>query len=129
VLEAIQEYRAGARAAASDAKISKPAEETLRLLNEGRTFEEIARARNRRTQAVVSLIAEMIERGEARFQAGWFSAERFGQIAEACRRLGMDRLKPLKEALAADVTYEEIKLVVAHLRSLGDVAGGENAGL
>lgn len=125
VLAAIRRFREGARAAASDAKISKPAEETLRLLKEGRTFEEIARARNRRVQAVVSLIAEMIERGEAQFQAGWFSAERYGEIVEACRRLGMDRLKPLKEALAADVSYEEIRLVVAHLRSLGDVDEGE----
>jgi len=125
VLEAIRRFREGARTATIDAKISKPAEETLRLLEEGRTFEEIARLRSRRVQAVVSLIAEMIERGEAQFQAGWFSAERYGQIAEACRRLGMDRLKPLKEALAADVTYEEIKLVVAHLRSLEDVNDGK----
>jgi ATP-dependent DNA helicase RecQ len=127
VLATIRRFREGARAAAIDAKISKPAEETLRLLKEGRTFEEIARARNRRVQGVVSLIAEMIERGEAQFQAGWFSAERYEQIVEACRRLGMDRLKLLKEALASEITYEEIRLVVAHLRSLRDVAGGENA--
>ena len=127
VLEAIRRFRADARAASTEGKISKPAEETLRLLLEGRTFEEIARARNRRVEAVVSQIAEMIERGEVRFQVGWFSAAKYGQVVEACRRLGMDRLKPLKEALSADTTYEEIKLVVAHLRSLRDASGREAA--
>jgi hypothetical protein len=38
-------------------------------------------------------------------------------IATACRELGLDRLKPIKEALPPDATYEEIKLVAAHLRT------------
>jgi hypothetical protein len=29
----------------------------------------------------------------------------------------MDRLKPLKEALPPEIPYEEIRLVVAHLRT------------
>jgi hypothetical protein len=34
-----------------------------------------------------------------------------------CKELGAERLKPLKDALPAEITYEEIRLVAAHWRS------------
>jgi hypothetical protein len=40
-------------------------------------------------------------------------------IASACERAGLDnltRLKPLKEVLPPEITYEEIRLVLARLR-------------
>jgi len=49
ILEAIQNFRQGQRADSSwKAKPSRPAEETLKLLAEGRTFEEIAQIRRGR---------------------------------------------------------------------------------
>jgi hypothetical protein len=33
-----------------------------------------------------------------------------------CAVIGYERLKPLKDALPAEITFEEIKLVVARLR-------------
>jgi ATP-dependent DNA helicase RecQ len=86
-------------------------------LEEGRTFVEIAQIRQRTLRAVVSLVADLIERGDAEFQPNWLPAERYNQIAAACRQLGMDRLKPLKEALPPDIPYEEIRLVIARLRA------------
>ena len=118
ILEAIQSFRQGQRADTSwKAKPSRPAEETLKLLAEGRTFEEIAQIRQRTLRAVVSLVADLIERGEAKFQPGWMAPERYDLIAAACQQLGMDRLKPLKEVLPAEVPYEEIRLVIACLRA------------
>ena len=118
ILEAIQKFRQGQRADDGwRAKPSRPAEETLKLLEEGRTFSEIAQIRQRTLRAVVSLVADMIERGDAEFQPGWLSPERYNQIADACRQLGMDRLKPLKEALPPEIPYEEIRLVIARLRT------------
>jgi ATP-dependent DNA helicase RecQ len=118
ILEAIQNFRQGQRSDSSwKAKPSRPAEETLKLLAEGRTFEEIAQIRQRTLRAVVSLVADLIERGEAKFQSGWMAPERYKQIAAACQQLGMDRLKPLKEALPSEIPYEEIRLVIASLRA------------
>ena len=118
ILGAIQNFRQGQRADDSwKAKPSRPAEETLKLLGEGRTFVEIAQIRQRTLRAVVSLVADLIERGDAEFQPKWLPAERYNQIAAACRELGMDRLKPLKEALPPDIPYEEIRLVIARLRA------------
>jgi ATP-dependent DNA helicase RecQ len=118
ILDALRCFRQGDRAS-EDAKpkVSSPAKETLRLLKEGRTFAEISQIRARTLRAVVSLVADLIERGEAEFQPNWLAPERYNQIAAACRQLGMDRLKPLKEALPPEIPYEEIRLVIARLRS------------
>jgi ATP-dependent DNA helicase RecQ len=118
ILKAIQDFRQGQRADSGwRAKPSRPAEETLKLLGEGRTFDEIAQIRQRTLRAVVSLVADLIERGDTEFQPNWLAPQRYEQIAAACRRLGMDRLKPLKEALPLEIRYEEIRLVIAGLRS------------
>jgi ATP-dependent DNA helicase RecQ len=118
ILEALHRFRQGERASNEDKqKVSSPAKETQRLLEEGRTFAEIAQIRQRTLRAVVSLVADLIERGDAEFQPGWLAAERYNQVTAACRELGMDRLKPLKEALPPEIPYEEIRLVIAHLRS------------
>jgi ATP-dependent DNA helicase RecQ len=118
ILVAIRRFREGDRARNDwKAQASRPAEETLRLLEEGRTFEEIAQHRGRQVRAVIALVADMIERGEAEFQPEWLAPDRYTLIAAACQQLGLDRLKPLKEALPPEITYEEIKLVVAKLRS------------
>jgi ATP-dependent DNA helicase RecQ len=95
---------------------SAAARETLELLTQGHTFEDIARVRGRKLSTVVSLIAELVETGEAQFQSSWMPTQTYTQIADACRTLGTDRLKPLKDALPDEITYEEIKLVVASLR-------------
>src|SRR5260370_4771363 len=118
IVKGIQDFRQGERAESRwRAKPSRPAEEPLKLLGEGRTFDEIAQIRQRTLRAVVSLVADLIERGDTEFQPNWLAPERYEQIAAACRQLGMDRLKPLKEALPLEIPYEEIRLVIADLRS------------
>ncbi|HEV2196586.1 MAG TPA: RecQ family ATP-dependent DNA helicase [Candidatus Acidoferrum sp.] len=117
ILAALERFRNGERARVETAaRGPRPAEETLRLLQEGRTFEEIAQIRNRKLSSVISLVAEIIERGEIDFQSEWLAPEVFDQIAGACQRCGMERLKPIKEALPEEITYEQIRLVAAQLR-------------
>jgi hypothetical protein len=65
----------------------------------------------------VSMVSDMVESGEVEFRPEWIAVERLAQIQEACGRLGAERLKPLKDALPAEITYEEIRLVSAHWRS------------
>jgi ATP-dependent DNA helicase RecQ len=118
ILDALRRFHQGERATGEGKlKVSSPAKETLRLLAEGRTFEEIAQIRARTLRAVVFLVADLIERGEAIFQPNWLPSERYSQIATACHQLGMDRLKPLKEVLPPEIPYEEIRLVIARLRT------------
>jgi ATP-dependent DNA helicase RecQ len=116
ILDALARFRAGARAAVAHEKKLKPAEETLRLLAEGHTFAEIAKIRGRQLVTVVTMIAAMVERGELEFQPGWVDASKQQRIEAAYVELGTALLKPIKEALPPEITFEDIRLVVAKLR-------------
>lgn len=116
ILEALAEFKNGARASAPLEVKSKPAEETIRLLGEGHSFLEIAKLRGRHLGSVVDLIANLVEKGELQFQPGWIEEAKLASIEEACGRLGTRALKPIKDALPPEITYEEIRLVVARLR-------------
>ncbi len=116
ILAALQRYREGARASAQAEKKSAPAEETLRLLAEGKSFEEIAKIRERQLSTVVNAVASLVERGQLEFQPAWIDRTRQSVIEAACAKLGTERLKTLKDALPPEITYDEIRLVVARLR-------------
>ncbi len=116
ILDALARFRNGARATEAPPASSDPAGETLRLLEQGKTLQEIAQIRGRQLSTVVSMVAEMVERGDVDFEPGWIPEDNQEKIEAACARLGTERFKPLKEALPDQVTYDEIKLVVAHLR-------------
>lgn len=117
ILDALQRFSNGERANSDwHATASQPREDTLQLLGEGRTFEEIAQIRGRKLSSVVDMVVKLMEDGELRFDAKWFSAERYAQIASAVQQFGKERLKPVKEALPEEITYGEIRLVAAHLR-------------
>ena len=116
ILETLERFRSGARATAVQETKPKPREETVRLLLEGRTFAEIAKVRGRQLKTVVELVASLVEEGELEFQSDWIAPAKKVRIEAACAQLGVERLKPLKDALPAEIKFEEIKLVVAHLR-------------
>jgi ATP-dependent DNA helicase RecQ len=116
ILEALRRFESGARASVAREPKAKPAEETMRLLAEGRTFDEIAKLRGRQLASVVDLVSGLVEKGELEFQADWIGPGKLTQIEAACARLGLERLKALKEALPPEVSFEEIRLVVAWLR-------------
>ena len=120
ILDAIQRFRGGARAAAAVEGKSRPAEQTVRLLAEGRTFEEISKIRGRQVSTIVSMVATLVEGGEVEFQPAWVDKDRQTIIEAAGAKVGLDWLKPLKDALPPEITYSEIKLVAASLRRKRD---------
>jgi ATP-dependent DNA helicase RecQ len=115
IFAALEAFRNGARAE-RQVRQASPAEETTALLAESKSFEEIARIRGRRLSTVVELVAELVAEGRVDYRMDWIGEARHNQIAEAVRRLGADRLKLLKDALPPDVTYEELRLVVAWVK-------------
>ena len=117
ILQALRNFGAGARAAPAVASESTPAEQTLRLLSEGRNFEEIARIRARQISTVVCTVASLIETGQVKLDAKWISPDAQPLIEAACLKQGVERLRDIKEAVPPYVSFEDIRLVVAHLRA------------
>ena len=115
ILNALEKFRQGTRASGSDRAV-KPGDETLRLLSEGRTLEEVAQIRGRQMSTIVSAVANLLETGQVEFQSAWVTREKLLVIEAACGKVGMERLKALKDILPPEISYDEIKLVVGKTR-------------
>jgi ATP-dependent DNA helicase RecQ len=116
ILSTLERYRNGARASAVPEKKTAPALETMRLLVAGHSFEDIAKIRGRQLSTVVNAVANLVERGDLEFEPAWIDRNKQAVIEAACARLGVNGLKPLKDALPPEISYDEIRLVVARLR-------------
>jgi ATP-dependent DNA helicase RecQ len=119
ILSALRQYREGARASGPAENKTAPALETLQLLAQGKSFKDIARIRGRQIATVVNAVAGLVEKGDLEFRPEWIDRNRLAVIEAACTSLGLEsleRLKPLKDSLPPEITYEEIRLVVARLR-------------
>lgn len=118
ILELLARFEKGERASRDwHAKAANASVETRELLQQGRSFEEIARIRGRKLSSVIALVADLVEKGQMPFQETWMPADRHQQIQEACARLGLEWIKPIKEALPSEVSFDEIRLVLAEMRS------------
>ena len=117
ILQVLRNYDGGARATAIVSKEPAPAEHTLQLLNEGKSFEEIARIRARQVSTVVCTVASLVETRQIKLDAKWISPDAQPLIEAACEKQGVERLKDIKEALPPYVSFDDIRLVVAHLRA------------
>jgi len=115
ILDALKKFALGQRASWTQRQ-AKPADETLRLLNDGKSLEEIAQIRGRQISTIVSAVAKLLEAGLIEFQEQWVSKEKRSVIEAACAKEGTDFLKPVKDMLPPEITYDEIRLVVARLR-------------
>ncbi len=117
ILQALRNFGDGARATQKVTREATPAERTLRLLHEDRSFEEIARIRARQVSTIVCTVASLIETGQIKLDAKWISPDAQPLIEAACLKQGVERLKDIKEAVPPYVSFDDIRLVVAHLRA------------
>jgi ATP-dependent DNA helicase RecQ len=117
IFVAFDAYRSGARASARSAAQVSPADQTIALLAEGKSFEEIAQLRGRQVSTVVNMVADLVENGRLEYRMEWVGQTLHGRIEETVRRVGPEWLKPLKDALPPEVTYDQLRLVVAYVRS------------
>ena len=116
IIDALERFRQGERGTVGLDKRSKPAEDTIRLLAEGRSFDEIAKHSRPATQVGDRSRGQSGGKRGTAISGRWIDDSKRASIEEACSRLGMEWLKPIKEALPPEITYEEIRLVAARLR-------------
>ncbi len=117
ILQALRNFGEGARATQTVTREASPAEQTLRLLQEGRSFEEIGRIRARQVSTIVCTVANLIETGQVKLDPKWISPDAQPLIEAACLKQGVERLKDIKDAVPPYVSFDDIRLVVAHLRA------------
>ena len=116
ILDALKRFQDGARASEPPKQISRPAAATKKLLDEGQTFDQIATIRGRQLSTIVNAVAELVENGDLDFNPGWFEPAKLAEIEAACKRLGTSALRPIKDAVSPEITFNDIRLVAARHR-------------
>ncbi len=91
-------------------------DETIKLFNEGLTIEEIAFKQKYTSGTIVNHLEAAIQQGHAVDINRVVSKDRQDKIMEAIEKLGMQKLKPIKEYLPENYTYDEIRLVCVSYR-------------
>ena len=89
---------------------------TLALYRQGLRVEEIARQRNLTPGTVMSHLIELIEAGEAIDVEELVQPEHYEVIVDALLQVGSDALRPIKDFLGDEYSYDEIRLVRAWMR-------------
>ena len=86
---------------------------TLAMFQQGLNIDEIAQNRNLSRGTILTHLAELLESGEALNMERLIPPERYDAIADALREVGGELLKPVKELLGDEYSYDEIRLVRA----------------
>ena len=63
------------------------------------------------------MVADLVEKGRLEYRVEWLGEENHEKIVDAAGRLGSQWLKPLREVLPAEITYDQIRLGVAYVRN------------
>ncbi len=90
--------------------------QTLTLYEQGHSIEEIAEERNLTQSTIVNHLAELIEMGESIDVVPLIPEGHHQNIVDAIEQLGDGALRPLKDFLGDDYSFDEIRLVRAVMR-------------
>ena len=89
---------------------------TLELYQQGMSLEEIAKERGMVTGSIAAHIADLIESGTILDAERLVTEEHHRAIVETIQAVGDSALRPIKDILGDDYSYDEIKIVRALLR-------------
>jgi ATP-dependent DNA helicase RecQ len=80
---------------------------------QGLSVEEVAQRMGRAVSTTLAYLVEFVRHEKRSDPAPWVDAATAERIATAAREVGGDRLKPIFEALAGTVAYDQIRIVIA----------------
>ena len=103
------------------ANLPPTAQRTLELHHEGLTIEEIAARRGFKAQTIAQHLARFVEQGQIEDVRPWVSDADLARIRRIAAGRPIAALRPLREALGGDLSYDQLTLARAYLnRELRD---------
>jgi len=91
--------------------------ETYELFNKGMSLEKVAQARGLAPSTIINHLSFIIERGLPLEIDKLVKPVKQKKIMEAAKKVGAEKLKPIKEELGDDYSYDEIRVMVAKIRA------------
>jgi len=91
--------------------------ETLELWNKGMSLEKIAEARELTVGTIIGHLCFLAEKGLGVNIDKLVKPDKQKKIMAAVKKIGADKLTPIREALGEEYSWDEIKLVLAKMKS------------
>jgi ATP-dependent DNA helicase RecQ len=91
------------------------------MFERGESVDAVAARLGLAEGTVQGYLAEFVRTSRPESIEAWVDAATYGAVAEAARGQDSARLRPIFEKLAGRVPYDQIRLVMSHLRSRADV--------
>jgi len=85
------------------------------LFRQGAGIDEVARQTGRERSTLFGYLEEFVREERPASVAPWVRDDLYQQIAAAAEKVGTERLKPIYLALAERASYDDIRIVRAHL--------------
>ena len=90
-------------------------DQAFELFRDGAMIEDVMHQTGRARATVADYLCEFIRAEKPAKLSPWVSDEVYQRVVMAARQVGTDRLKPIFVQLGEKVSYDEIRLVVAHM--------------
>jgi len=92
-------------------------ETAFALFRDGAVVEDVMHQMNLSRTTIVDYLRVFISQEKPASIAPWVQDNVYQRVAAAARQVGTERLKPIFLALGEKISYDDIRLVVAHLQS------------
>jgi len=89
--------------------------QTYELYQQGMTIDEIAQTRNLKPGTIIQHLCFLIEKGKEVDINKFVDDKKQKLIRQTAKKVGTDTLTPIKEKLGDEITWDEIRLVLAGL--------------
>jgi ATP-dependent DNA helicase RecQ len=93
-------------------------DQAFALFRQEAVIEDVMHQTGRARATVLDYLCDYIRETRPRSLAPWLSDALYQRVAAAARQVGMGQLKPIFLALGEKVSYDDIRLVVAHLTAV-----------
>jgi ATP-dependent DNA helicase RecQ len=87
------------------------------LFADGQSIDQVCAATSRARSTVADYLLDYIERRQITDPTPWLDPTLFARIRQATEQAGLERLRPIHEALGGEVGYDIIRITVACLRN------------
>jgi ATP-dependent DNA helicase RecQ len=102
---------------AAEFKMTAKHERLFELFREGLVIEDVMHQTNLKRSTVLDYLGDFIRQEKPASIAAWVDDKVYQRVAAAARQVGTERLKPIYLALGEQVTYDDIRVVVAHMQA------------
>jgi ATP-dependent DNA helicase RecQ len=90
------------------------------LFRKGASLEAVAKQTGRARSTVVEYLARLVKEEQLSSVSAWVSDAVYQRVVAAARQCGTSHMKPIFIALGEKVSYDEIRIVLAHLQAAND---------